>query len=83
MVGSINKKIDKLTEKSRCLFLLLLKVIKSFAKLKVLQWNLKSKQILKLSSHEVHHLYIILTRSCKTGQKTHLILRHLVTKSDT
>ena len=56
MVGSINKKKDKLTEKSRCLFLLLLKVIKSFAKLKVLQWNLKSKQILKLSSHEVHNI---------------------------
>ena len=56
MVGSINKKKDKLTEKSRCLFLLLLKVIKSFAKLKVLPWNLKSKQILKLSSHEVHNI---------------------------
>ena len=53
-----SKEWNKLREKSQYLFLL--KVIKSFAKLRVSQWNLKSKQILKLSSHEVHNIQYIL-----------------------
>ena len=39
---------------------------KVLQKLKVFQWNLKSKQVLKLSSHEVHHIYYV--DKVETGQ---------------